>query len=330
MSQFLPPSNISHYELAPNIPEQVKARLDSTIEAVGRYEKFLAQIRGIDPEFADSVSRSLVHIISFHLVVFKETRLDLSSRKLAEKFRKRLEESLILIKQIEASIQQNWGASLLYKTGDKITVFSASALMLKLLAKESLKEHLHTNRRRCMDLIAEKILDTVNYGIAKKSGTPRMLALCLGSSKSPHIHVGSTVDIWPKGTYLEHLAREARLQAMAGGRSGVTNLVKRFNQKLQGSGSPRENFRAAGLEGQPAVSLKSHLAQAFQGNSLEPRDRCLRCRGTFGFQWAFLEDDTSLKTVDFEGFVEKGTFDEKTAGKCAEYMLWLKCLCKIE
>lgn len=86
-----------------------------------------------------------------------------------------------------------------------------------------------------------------------------MLAICLGSNEKPHIHVASSGEAWPKNSYLHQLGIEARLFNMANGHSGVVNLIKLFNSKIDGGEERQEQFLRAGLS-KPSVSLLKHFA----------------------------------------------------------------------
>lgn len=86
------------------------------------------------------------------------------------------------------------------------------------------------------------------------------------------------------------------------------------------------------MNGYVARDLRELEAQAFDGKSFESRDRCWRCRLTFGFEWMWVEADPATETEknvrDFEGRwqaspSESGNLNLE-CGKCAEYLLWVE------
>lgn len=82
-----------------------------------------------------------------------------------------------------------------------------------------------------------------------------------------------------------------------------------------------------------ARDLRQLDAQAFNGKFFDERDRCWRCRLTFGFTWLSNEADPTTTrendVKDFEGrwgCISTSGNLEVDCGKCAEYLLWVELL----
>ncbi|KAI9684175.1 MAG: hypothetical protein M1829_003445 [Trizodia sp. TS-e1964] len=165
-------------------------------------------------------------------------------------------------------------------------------------------------------------------------GIPSTLSICLGDAENLHCHLGASKEHWPKGSHLQQISITARKHEISAGTDFLTNLVLRFNQKFAGAGDRRQRFLDAAFA-EAILPMPKHTAQAFVGSNFDYRDRCLRCRGTFGFNWVHEEKarlsykDSDVK--DFEGFLLLGSEgpDAGTVGKCAEHALVLRCLDKI-
>lgn len=84
--------------------------------------------------------------------------------------------------------------------------------------------------------------------------------------------------------------------------------------------------------GYVARDLRQLKAQAYNGRTFDERDRCWRCRLTFGFTWLSTEaDPAAVKEHDvkdfegrWEGHLSRSANLETYCGKCAEYLLWVE------
>ncbi|KAI9821535.1 MAG: hypothetical protein M1826_000612 [Phylliscum demangeonii] len=138
-------------------------------------------------------------------------------------------------------------------------------------------------------------------------------------------------DVWENQCFLQEWAFRARSLQMREKKDVIDALVKKFDDQLQEQvavrGLPIEKaYQDFSLDREPLLRLDDHVAQAFSGRTLEPRDRCVRCRKTFGYSWTWPErKESELGPKDWADFEKGSGSSEGLAGKCAEYLVWVQC-----
>ncbi|MCJ1342367.1 hypothetical protein MMC31_000549 [Peltigera leucophlebia] len=101
---------------------------------------------------------------------------------------------------------------------------------------------------------------------------------------------------------------------------------------IENSDSVKVEVLRLAMNGYVARDLRELEAQAFDGKSFEMRDRCWRCRLTFGFTWMSVEADPATQTEenvrDFEGRWQARPSESGNLNvgyrKCVEYLLWVE------
>lgn len=171
---------------------------------------------------------------------------------------------------------------------------------------------------------------------SNEDGTPRTIALCI-SGKEPDelcVSVATSKDVWVPGSFLQKWVMESR--AVRLGDSGKQACKVIINEVDEVVNSSTENQKLEVLRlvanGYIARDLRQLKAQAFNGRTFDERDRCWRCRLTFGFTWLSNEADPAAVTehdvTDFEGrwegCISRSGNLETDCGKCAEYLLWVE------
>ncbi|KAI9782795.1 MAG: hypothetical protein M1816_001705 [Peltula sp. TS41687] len=189
-------------------------------------------------------------------------------------------------------------------------------------------------------------LRSTTESVLERDSSPGTVSMCI-KADGTHLSLGASKDHWPDGSFLQDCAFKARKHQKAG-KEAVTGLVERFNVLLQDriknhdeDLSRHQVFIELCFSAAPLEKLDGHHAQAFDGRTLTERDRCPRCRKTFGYAWLWPEKRR-------EAFTEKeldglSNFEERKGkraeggqggqkadgdgepGKCAEYVMWLQC-----
>ena len=172
---------------------------------------------------------------------------------------------------------------------------------------------------------------------AAQGGAPRTIAFCIAGKEPDElsVSVATSKDIWIPASFLQKWVLATR--AARFGEKGVQackDVILEVDKMINLSNDNRniEVLRLA-ASGYVARNLQSLEAQAFDGKTFAERDRCWRCRLTFGFAWMSEEADPNKepenKVRDFEGrwqashSSETGNLNSEY-GKCAEYLLWLE------
>lgn len=190
----------------------------------------------------------------------------------------------------------------------------------------------------------EKILAELKllYGefkpTANEDGAPRTIAFCISRKKAEEfsVSVATSKDVWMPGSFLQKWVMETRAFRFGErGRQAFKTLINEIDQvvNLSNGNVKVEVLRLVGNR-LVARDLRQLKAQAFNGKTFDERDRCWRCRLTFGFTWMSLVADPAIATekevTDFEGQwqarpSEPGNLPtEVECGKCAEYLLWIE------
>ncbi|KAI9778467.1 MAG: hypothetical protein M1816_004043 [Peltula sp. TS41687] len=150
-------------------------------------------------------------------------------------------------------------------------------------------------------------------------GSPRTIAVCVGTQPRPHISIGETKPIWLRNSFLQWWSiktRELRLSRE------IETIHQQFQQLVEDKErtglSRAESLVEVGCSPGSLVNLDMHTAQAIDGSTMETKDRCPQCRKTFGYGWLVEECPLREETV-----VE---WAAKEPGKCAENWLWQTCI----
>lgn len=165
-------------------------------------------------------------------------------------------------------------------------------------------------------------------------GAPRTVAFCVTDAGMGRIHVATSKDVWPPKSFLLSWVVKARKSRFASeGVQASETFIRAVDKKVHELAvSSKITDKQAVLKIAFAkgvvVNLEDLHAQAFDSRNFGVRDRCWRCRITFGFRWLWSENDPNQvkpdEVRDFEGVwggltkvEDKGEF-----GVCAEYLLW--------
>ncbi|KAI9793442.1 MAG: hypothetical protein M1816_000336 [Peltula sp. TS41687] len=156
-------------------------------------------------------------------------------------------------------------------------------------------------------------------------GTPKTIAVCVGSDETPHVRIGESRPNWQPRTFMARWSlatREDRLTESKADIEAMHHLFKSLVKRREETGLSRDRALVdVGQSPDPLVDLLDHNAQAIDGWTLIAKDRCVQCRKTFGFCWLIAE--TPL-TSDGVGIIEWA--GETDIGKCAENWLWRSCV----
>lgn len=169
-----------------------------------------------------------------------------------------------------------------------------------------------------------------------EDGAPRTISFCISGIKADEfsVSVGTSKDVWMPESFLQQWMLKTRAFRFGEmGRQACRNLIDEVDQIVNFSnGNVRvEVLRQVG-NGYVARELRQLEAQAFNGKTFAERDRCWRCRLSFGFTWMSTEADPAKAeeedVIDYEGRwnarpSEPGNLPvEVEYGKCAEYLMW--------
>ncbi|KAI9651879.1 MAG: hypothetical protein M1829_002123 [Trizodia sp. TS-e1964] len=293
-----------------------------TIEnAALRYVKFLARVIAIDPLLSMPRSRLLIHSLLSVVPLFQEIvkHMTASLKKPPETIRKGIDRLELSLSTLTPEFAPN----------NTTPSASISTIMFGIIAEDVMENMPGSSRGDIMREIARQLLMSVDYELTRDNGIPSIVAICLGNEQSPHLHFGASKDKWPRGSYMQQLSLNQRRHEMAGGMDFVREIVDQFNLRVnRDAENPKQHLLEAGFLA-PVVPMPGHLAQAFAGDKFGHRDRCVRCRGTFGFDWAIGEMGMAQyqpgDIVDFEGYLHAGAAADNTSGKCAEYVVAMQC-----
>ena len=153
---------------------------------------------------------------------------------------------------------------------------------------------------------------------ASEDGTPRTIAFCISRIKADalSVSVATSKDIWMPGSFLHQWMLKTRAFRFGEmGRQACRILINEIDQVVNFS---NEKVRVEVLRqvsnGYVARELRQLEAQAFNGKTFAERDRCWRCRLTFGFTWMSAEADPAKtakeQVVDYEGRWDARPSDE--------------------
>lgn len=142
-------------------------------------------------------------------------------------------------------------------------------------------------------------------------GIPRTILFCYNANATPKLAVATSPEKWWPGSFLMHwaaISRQSRLGVE--GQQAIKNLINQVDSKVREevakANLPNQRLGVKNLAmiGDSFLELKSFAAQAFDGKSFLPRERCWRCRLTFGFTWLWPEGHPQglsvAKIKDFE------------------------------
>ncbi|KAI9795106.1 MAG: hypothetical protein M1816_000128 [Peltula sp. TS41687] len=163
------------------------------------------------------------------------------------------------------------------------------------------------------------------------SGLPAMIALC--ASVNHRILVASSKCVWPAGSFLQLWALQSRRSLFRGRLEEVREIIQAVDERVEraqnegdGALSQKEVLLELASESTPLTKMAGHRAQAFEGTNLLPRDRCWRCRVTFGYDWLSQEKNPTQTDVgEVRDFEQSPAKRDPYPGKCAEYLLWICC-----
>lgn len=172
-------------------------------------------------------------------------------------------------------------------------------------------------------------------------GIPRTIVFCYNANAIPKLAVATSPEKWWPGSFLMHwaaISRQSRLGAE--GQQAIKNLINqvdnRVREEVAKANLPNQKLGVKNLAmiGDSVLDLKNFAAQAFDGKSFLPRERCWRCRLTFGFTWLWPEGHPKGLSVgkikDFEFRWDNNSETIKDGeGKCAEYILWWDKIAKM-
>lgn len=124
------------------------------------------------------------------------------------------------------------------------------------------------------------------------------------------------------------------------GQQAVKDLINavdnRVREEVVKANLPNRKLgvRNLAMIGDSFLELNCFTAQAFDGKSFLPRERCWRCRITFGFTWLWPEGHPEglsvAKIKDFECRWDNTSDTIKDGeGKCADYILWWNTIAKM-
>lgn len=117
---------------------------------------------------------------------------------------------------------------------------------------------------------------------------PDKLSVCVATSK----------DAWVPGSFLQQWVMKTRAFRFGNsGRQACEIIINEVDQVVSSSNlNIKVEVLRLALNGYVARDLRGLEAQAFDGKSFETRDRCWRCRLTFGFTWMSVEADPATET----------------------------------
>lgn len=177
--------------------------------------------------------------------------------------------------------------------------------------------------------------------VIEHDGTPRTVAFRYKADATPQLAVATSPEKWWPGSFLMRwatISRQSRLGAE--GQQAIKKLINAVDNRVMEEvaranlSSQKLGVRNLATTGDSVLDLKSFSAQAFDGKTFLPRERCWRCRLTFGFTWLWPEGnakDLSVAQIkDFELRWDNTKDKIKDGeGKCAEYILWWDTIVKI-
>lgn len=151
---------------------------------------------------------------------------------------------------------------------------------------------------------------------------------------TPELAVATSPEKWWLGSFLMHwatISRQSRLGVE--GQKAIKNLINQVDNRVREEvaianlPSQKLGVKNSAIIGDSVLELKSFAARAFDGKSFLPRERCWRCRLTFGFTWLWPEghpEGLSVAKIKDSEFRWDNTSDtiKDGEGKCAEYNLW--------
>ncbi len=148
--------------------------------------------------------------------------------------------------------------------------------------------------------------------VLAQMGPAHMLSICVGTETSRHFTVGYSRPKWPRTDWMDDRSAELRRRTLTGAAQELISGLK-----LQRDLVLEHQVRGQEDSGDIPIAVRTltELALAFTPTTVEPRDRCLRCRTTFGYSWAKLEE----KNTEHEGPLFP-------ADACAEVIMYLGCL----
>lgn len=176
-------------------------------------------------------------------------------------------------------------------------------------------------------------------------GRPLTVAFGIKAEGTGPVSVATSKDMWPPKSFLKAWVVEARKARFGdqGSRASKT-LIEEVNKKVRALAMADEiSEKQAVLDLASAEYACNDLndldAQAFDAGNFNVRDRCWRCRITFGFKWLWCESNptnaTSKDVRDFEGLWGENSVQTQSCehgesleggnanwGMCAEYLLW--------
>ena len=122
----------------------------------------------------------------------------------------------------------------------------------------------------------------------KHDGIPRTIVFCYNANANPELAVATSPEKWWPGSFLMRWAKISR-QSRLGveGQKAIKNLINqvdnRVREEVAKANLPSQKLGVKNLAiiGDSVLELKSFAAQAFDGKSFLPGERCWRCRLTF-------------------------------------------------
>lgn len=184
-------------------------------------------------------------------------------------------------------------------------------------------------------------------------GRPLTVAFSIKADGTGPISVATSKDMWPPKSFLQTWVVEAR-KAWFGdqGSQASKTLIVEVNEKVRTLAMAKEiSKKQAVLDLASAdyacEALNDLYAQAFDAGNFNIRDRCWRCRITFGFKWLWWETNptnaTTKEVRDFEGLWGENAAQTQSCehggsleggnanwGMCAEYLLWWEAKGRVE
>lgn len=171
----------------------------------------------------------------------------------------------------------------------------------------------------------------------RRDGVPATIAVYVGSADEPHVAVGGSRPIWMPHSWLDQWASASRrCECTHEGLGRIELLVASYDALLADhQGRQHANdvpvyasvalTLGAGGSGACLVQQPDESAQAYDGRTMTPKDRCFRCRRTFGYSvvWPEAEHVGKRAPPDFES--SRGGTNPQRIGRCAEYGMYLAC-----
>lgn len=158
-------------------------------------------------------------------------------------------------------------------------------------------------------------------------GSPRTVAIYVGSEGLSHICVGETRPAWFRRSFLQRWSPDVRELRLSGAvKDRIEKVHKQFHEKVKQVEDDKtvglnraQSLVQVGSSPGSLVDLESHITQSIDGATMTQKDRCVQCRKTFGFRWALLESPLDGDTVVKWAKAEQ-------PGKCAGTWLWQTCV----